>query len=212
MIRAYNDIYIEDAMSALGGMLDYAVNTCGEELNLFYQRFLASGVAHSLYRGNPKYIAGMSGIELAMLVALRTGDELTSDDYLIDIGSPEYWTGWTMAYLSWYLCMDYDILQARGVTIDALYIRYAPLHEADISKAVQFAERRLLEYAAANNPLKEARKNAGLTQGELAKLSDNTIHAIRAWEQGRCSIKNARAESVLNLCRVLGCRAESIML
>lgn len=199
-------------MSALGGMLDYAVNTCGEDFNLFYQRFLASGVAHSLYRGNPKYVAGMSGIELAMLVARRTGNNLTSDDYLIEMCSPEYWAGWTMAYLSWYLCMDYDILQARGVTIEALYFRYAPLHEADISTSVRFAEKRLLEYATANNPLKEARQNAGFTQGELAELSGNTIYAIRAWEQGRRSLRNARAESVLNLCRVLGCRAEAIML
>lgn len=60
-------------MTSLGAMLDYAVNTCGEDLNLFYARFLASGVADAFSRANPKYLGGMSGIELATLVASRTG-------------------------------------------------------------------------------------------------------------------------------------------
>ena len=43
---------------------NYAVNTCGEDLQLFYSRFLSSKVSAALSMANPKYLAGMSGIEL----------------------------------------------------------------------------------------------------------------------------------------------------
>ena len=35
MERAYNIAYLEDAMSAVGAMLDYSVNACGEDLASF---------------------------------------------------------------------------------------------------------------------------------------------------------------------------------
>ena len=126
--RAYNICYLEDAMASVGAMLDYAVNSCGESLALFYARFLGSGIAREIFLSNPKYIAGMSGTELAMEVARRTGDELPPNSALIDIGSPEYWTGWTLAYLSWHLNVDFGVLQSRGVDIKTLYDRYPSLH------------------------------------------------------------------------------------
>lgn len=63
-------------------------------------RFLSSGIARAMSVGNPKYIAGLSGIELALQVASRTGSPLPTKDAFIDMGSPSYWTGWTLAYLS----------------------------------------------------------------------------------------------------------------
>ena len=209
--HAYNVDYLEDAMASMGAMLDFAVNRCGEDLLQFYTRFLASGVSRALGAANPKYLAGMSGIELASLVARSTGDDLAEADEQIDMGSPEYWTGWTLAYLNWYLCVDYRTLQARGVSIQELWSRYPTLHEADLSKSVQFAQKRLSAYSAARNPLKQARINAGLTQRELAAISNNTIRNIRAWEQGQRSINNASVESVRRVCIVLGCRIEDIL-
>ena len=62
----------------LGSMLDYAVNSCGEDLRLFYARFLSSGVAAQIERGNPRYLCGLSGVELAMTAAVRSGTTLRS--------------------------------------------------------------------------------------------------------------------------------------
>jgi len=208
--RAYIIDYLDDAMSALGAMLDYAVNTCGEDLELFYARFLSSGIATQFAHANPKYLGGMSGIELARQVACRTGDELPIKDNLIDIGSPEYWTGWSMAYLSWYLNLDYVTLQSRGLDIRDLYARYPVLHEADLSKTVSFATKHLCQ-TRGEIPLKRARRNAGLSQKELASLSGTTLRVIRAYEQGKRSLEKAGAESVLRLSRVLGCPMEALM-
>ena len=93
MIRAYNNCYLEDAMSGIGAMLDYAVRICGQDLELFWARFLASGVADQFSRRNPRYLCGLSGTELALKVAVDTGDSLPVENAEIDIGSPEYWTG-----------------------------------------------------------------------------------------------------------------------
>lgn len=209
MTRAYDISYLDDAMTSLGAMLDYAVNSCGEDIALFYARFLASGVADSFSRANPKYLGGMSGIELASLVASRTGRELPKEDGLIDIGSPEYWTGWTLAYLSWYLGMDFGTIQSRGLTVQSLRDRYPTLHEADLSKSVQFALKRLKE-TSGGNLLKRARKNARLTQRQLSSTAGIPLSVIRSYEQDKRSLENAETENVWRICQALGCRIEDI--
>ena len=209
MIRVYNEHYLTDVMETMGAMLDYAVNSCGEDLALFYARFLASGVAIPFSRANPQYLGGMSGIELAELVASRTGCLLPKKDGLIDIGSPEYWTGWTLAYLSWYLSIDFGTLQSRGLTALSLYERYPVLHEADLSKSVQFATSRL-DNLSGGDLLKRARKNARLTQLQLSDITGIPITVIRSYEQDQRSLKSAETESVWRICRALGCRIEDI--
>jgi len=209
MTRAYDIAYLDDAMASLGAMMDYAVNTCGEEFTLFYARFLASGIADAFSRANPKYLGGMSGIELASLVASRTGNALPKEDDLVDIGSPEYWTGWTLAYLSWYLNMDFRTMQSRGLTAQSLLDRYPVLHEADPSKAVRFAVGRLKE-TSGGELLRRARKNARLTQRQLSATAGIPLTVIRSYEQGKRSLKNAETENVRSICRVLGCRGEDL--
>lgn len=209
MTRAYDITYLDDAMTTLGAMLDYAVNACGEDLSLFYARFLGSGIADEFSRANPKYIAGMSGIELAAQVAARTGNALPKKDALIDIGSPEYWTGWATAYLSWYFGMGFSTIQSRGLTVESLYDRYPVLHEADLSKTVGFATKQL-QKTSGGELLKRARSNAKLTQQQLSDITGVPVTAIRSYEQNQRSLKSAGTEHVLSICRALGCRVEDI--
>ena len=211
MMNAYIDLYIDDAMSNLGSMLDYAVGSCKEPLEAFYDRFLASGIDREMDWGNPKYLCGMSGIELAQAVALQTGSPLPEKDSFIDIGSPEYWTGWTLAYLRWHLNVDFRTMQRRGLPVTEVYSRYSTLHEADPTKSLAFARQALEDYAAEHNPLCLARKNAGLTQRELAYLSGTTLRLIRAYEQGQLSLSNAGIDTVLRICYVLGCKPDDLL-
>ena len=210
MIRAYDEMYLGDAMYALGSMLDYAVNSCDEDLSLFYARFLRSGIAEQMERCNPRYLGGMSGIELAALVAERTGEPLKDAEPLIDIGSSEYWTGWTLAYLQWYLGKSFKALQGAGIDVISLIERYPALHEGDLSKSVRFACRLIGE----DNPgkrLKDQRKAAHLTQRELALHAGTSLRAIRSYEQSQVPISGASAESVLHLSRALSCRPEDLL-
>lgn len=210
MIRAYDEMYLGDAMYALGSMLDYAVNACGEDPALFYARFLRSGIAGQIERGNPKYLGGKSGIELAMIVADRTGSPLKEADPLIDIGSPEYWTGWTLAYLQWYLGKKFKALQCVGIDVISLLERYPALHEADLSKSVSFALH-LIGEEAPGRRLKEQRKAAHMTQKELASLAGTSLRAIRSYEQSQVPLSSASAENLVLLSSALSCRPEDLL-
>ena len=102
MIPAYSENYLNDAMCAMGDMLDYAVNDCGIEADLFFAQFLSSGIAAQFEHGNPKYVGGMSGVELVNDVLFRTTGQISnavasaSEDK-----TPEYWAGWSLAYYQW---------------------------------------------------------------------------------------------------------------
>lgn len=67
MIRAYDEMYLDDAMECLGAAVEHAVLLRGMDGQEFLDLFVASGVADEFGRGNVKYISGMSGIELARL-------------------------------------------------------------------------------------------------------------------------------------------------
>ena len=75
MMRAYNESYLDDAMQNLGDMVEYAVCDCGYDPDDFFGWFISSGVASKFEKGNPKYITGMSGFELAEAV-LKANNQL----------------------------------------------------------------------------------------------------------------------------------------
>ena len=211
MIRAYSEDYLSNAMDGMGAMLDFAVNSCGEDMQLFYSRFLSSGIARQIERGNPRYLCGLSGIEIALAVAARTGSPLNVTDTIIDIGSPEYWVGWTLAYLQWYFCMDFKSLHTAGVSVGSLMERYGTLHEADLSKSVAFALKQIETHRRTYNPLKAIRKNAGLSQRELAAQSGTSLRSIRAYEQFKLQLSNAESATLVSLSRTLGCTPSDLI-
>lgn len=210
MTHAYSELYLEDAMSSLGAMLDYAVGVLNEDLGLFYDRFLVSGIADEIAIGNPKYLGGMSGVELALTVARRTGKEVVEKEATVYPGR-EYWTGWTLAYLQWYFNLSFQVLHAKGVTAESICARYAPLHEADMSKSVQVARAIIQEHEKGQNPFKKARKNARLTQRELAERSGVSLRALRAYEQAHIVGGHASAQGMYNISRVLGCPMDYLL-
>ena len=94
MIRAYEETYLNDAMNNLGDMFDYALCDLGYEPEAYFSEFLISGVAESFEKGNPKYVAGLSGPELAVEVISRTEGINPSTEASEEIDkSPEYWSG-----------------------------------------------------------------------------------------------------------------------
>lgn len=102
MIHAYDRTYLERARANLGRMLDYAVHELGYDLNIFFDMFIASGVAASFERGEPRVVVGMSGVELAREVLERSGIEVerARPKYPVD-RSVEYWVGWALVYYQW---------------------------------------------------------------------------------------------------------------
>lgn len=210
--RAYNKLYLEDAMNNLGSMLDCAVNAAHYDLFAFYAMFLSSGIASQIEIGNPRFVAGLSGVELMELVVKKTSDKpLPAIHYVPFERTPEYWTGWALAYYQWFTAHSFSFLQRNGLSINTMLSLYPTLHEADLSKFVNTADTLIERHLSTKkNTLKTIRKQSRYTQKELAELTGVSLRMIRAYEQGSQDIRKAETQSVFDLARAFGCKPEEI--
>ena len=210
MIHAYQEIYLNNAQAVLGEAFDYAINTCDISGNNFVKMFLVSSISQKMERGEPKYIAGKSGIELVKEIVFETTGKDLENSPLESFGrSKEYWIGWALVYYQWYSSRKYsDILKA--VSYEELEQLYYALHEADISKLVDVINQRWEDVFPETN-LKRIRTAYGITQAELAKISGVSLRSIQMYEQRNKDINKANAETLYRIAKVLGCTMEDLI-
>lgn len=199
-MRAYDESYLADAKDHLGDMFDYAVNTLGMDIRDIFERFAYSGTGEMFEYGHPLFLAGMCGSDLARRVLENTGRPGPYPDYEFTDYSQEYWAGWALAHFQWYSGISFKDIDRYGLPIEEVVRMYYPLHEADISKFLDIACRRV--HVPEPN-LKEIRKAADMTQARLAELSGVPLRLIRAYEQGTVPLSHAEAGTVVRLERVL---------
>ena len=213
MIYAYYETYLDDAMNNLGDMFDYAVNDCGYDLQDFYDCFIVSGVAESFGCGNPKYVAGLSGIELALEVIYRTlGSRCEIPSSKIFDKSPEYWVGWALAYYQWYRNLSFFNMEKYGITMERMLSLYPTLHEADITKFVSVADYILKENVSNSiSNLQLIRKANNITQKKLAEKSEVSLRMIQLYEQRERDINKAQVASLVNMAHALHCKIEDLL-
>ena len=212
MTTAYNELYLDDAMNNLGDMVDFAVRDLGYEPDEFFGWFISSGIASRFEKGNPKYISGMSGYELAeaVLNATNISHDIQEPTY-IECKGREYWAGWILAYYQWLTNKRFKNIVKDGLTLSSIFSMYI-LHEADASKFVDSAN----EVIARNKRDKKSnlhtiRKARGFTQQELSEASGVSLRMIQLYEQKQNDISKAGAKVVLNLAKALGCDIEDIL-
>ena len=140
MARAYKKTYLNGAMRNLAVMMDCGVRKYGYSIEEFYDKFLASEVSRQFANGNPRYLVGMSGAELAdSVVDSSGGTVLKENDGTYSVG-PEYWAGWVLAYYHWLSRRSFSYMNKRGLGIKEVLSMYYPLHEADLSKFADAAD------------------------------------------------------------------------
>ncbi len=218
MTRAYQQFYLNDAQQNLGVMFDYALRTLRYDGDKFFVYFIQSEVAGKFEHANPKYICGMSGIELCENVLQKVGMEKFAAkiqpernvEIQIEQGV-EFWTGWAMAYYQWYSGLRFSDLMEYGLVPSEIISRYI-LHEADISKFVEAANK-IIQRNKEVSPtrLQKLRKAQGLTQAELARLSGVSLRMIQLYEQRQSDINKASGEAIIALARTLNCNFYEIM-
>lgn len=210
MIHAYQEIYLSKAQSVLGDAFDYAVNTCGIPGSDFAKLFAMSFASKRMENGEPAYISGKSGIEVAVEILDETkGMELNIEPQDSFGRSREYWIGWAVAYYQWYSGRKYsDIFNV--LAYEDLEKMYYTLHEADISKFVDIADSRMREYFLETN-LKRIRMTYGFTQAELAERSGVSLRSIQMYEQRNKNINKASADTIYQIAKVLGCTMEDLI-
>ena len=136
-MHAYPETYLNSAMSAMGDAFDYAINDCGIVGCEFAKMFSASAVCKRMENGEVNYLAGKSGIEIAIESVLEvTGKVLDIVSHERYERTAEYWCGWAICYYQWRSSRKYaDIF--RAVSFDEILSLYPTLHEASEEK---FAE------------------------------------------------------------------------
>jgi len=209
-MRAYKEIYLNHAAKSLGSMVDYAVNDCKMDGGQFLHMFISSGLAEQFERGNPKVLAGMSGIELAMqAIEAVTGAKPNVEPSELDFRTEEYWAGWALAQYQWYTAMSFSAI-LRFLPLDDILRMYPTMHEADITKFYATADEiRTRELPQTN--LKRIRESVGLSQSQLADQAEVSLRSIQMYEQRNKDINKAQAITLAKIARVLSCDVEDLL-
>lgn len=210
MTHAYNELYLSNAKDCLSLFFDYIINDCKMEPDWAASLFVATGYAEQFERGNPAYVAGMSGVELAREVILKAyiKKELPKPTQSEE-RSPEYWAGWALASYQWYYSRRFKDIFER-IPLKEIINMYYVYHEMDISHFIEDMEERYKAFKSVSN-LKRIRESRGLSQAELSKQSGVNIRNIQMYEQRSNNIDKAQAQILYKLSRVLGCYVEDLL-
>lgn len=206
--HAYSQLYLSKASRAVGNMLHDAVVGFGMDGEDFLRRFIQSDIAKEIESGNPKYIAGKSGLELFLEVMEKTTGK-AYDTELIESyeRSPVYWVGWMLTHYQWYSGRTFKSI-LDTVPYDELLGLYGTLHEADIEKSYEVLD---AHFEKSESKLKTARKHCGLTQEELSHESGVSLNTIRAYERKGKDINKAQFDIVLRLAKTLKCNITELL-
>ncbi len=210
MTRAYSESYLSNAKDRLSSFLDYAINDCGFKPDWITALFVNTGYAEQFERGNPAYVSGMSGVELARAVIKKAyGKKKLPEPTHTEDCSPEYWAGWALAEYQWYCGRRFKDIFER-IPLTRITQMYSVYHEMDITNFIETMEE--LYVAAEGEPkLKRIRESRGLSQSELAEQSGVNLRNIQMYEQRGNNIDKAQAQILYKLSRVLGCSMEDLL-
>lgn len=206
--NAYSQLYLSKASRAVGNMLHDAVLEFGVDGTDFLKRFIQSDVAEQFESGNPKYIAGKSGLELFLEVMEKTTGNTYNADLIENYDrSPVYWVGWMLTHYQWYSGRTFKSI-LDTIPYNELIGLYDTLHEADIQKSYEVLDS---HFAKSESKLKLARKHCGLTQEALANESGVSLNTIRAYERKSKDLNKAQFEIVMRLAKALKCDVSELL-
>lgn len=207
---AYDKTYLEKARTALGRMLDFAVYDLKYNIEDFFNLFLLSGIAKRFENGDFQVIVGKSGVELAYEVLELTNNSTERISPKYPVGkSEEYWTGHVLAYYQWLTSLSFSQI-VNYVPIKTIQNLYSPYHEMDIR---QFTDKmnQLYQTAKPETNLKLLRQKAGLTQRQLAELSDVPLRTLQQYEQRQKNINKAQVSYIIRLSQNLYCEPKELL-
>ncbi len=209
-IRAYDELYVAGAQNVLGHAVDFAVMSLEIDPNAFGNAFAVSDTSKQFANGNPRYVAGMNGCELARKVLTETNTPYhDTDDAMFLDKSPEYWAGWALAFYQWYSGRSFlEIL--TPVPLEQIIRMYTPFHEQDIMQFVDRMEDKMRTAYPQTN-LRRKRERSGLSQSELATEAEVPLRQIQLFEQRQRDINKTAAITLYRLSKSLSCRMEELL-
>lgn len=209
--HAYPEMYLPDFMECFGNMFQYLERDIRIDLNKFYDMFLQSSIARGIESGNPKYLLGMSGVELAREVIFEKTRVYPNiiDSLYLDRGVA-YWVGSVLAHYQWLKNTSFNRINSLGLTIDVIRNMFI-LHEADVRKFVERADEITGLDRSEGRALAYFRKLKNMSQRELSEASGVPLRMIQLYEQGQNDITRAQVNVLHSLSEALNCEIEDLI-
>ena len=192
-----------------GFCMSFACKYLGFKANEFFKLFASSIISVEYVNANPKYVYGMSGVELAYEVLIDLGfDPKNINDYSIEKDS-NYWVGRVIAYIQYVNKYSYKYL-AEIINLDLLLEKYDELAGEGLGYINEYVFKNLVS-SNSKSRLQERRKAVNLSQSELAQKADINIRTLQQYEIKGKNINNASITSVMKLAQALGCDIDDIL-
>ena len=201
MIEAYKEDYGRIAQVKMAEMFELAALKEKIKIDDFIEMFIDSPICRAFETLDPIYLLGKSSNELIAMIINKP----PVDIYVAEYASPEFWTGYVLAYAQVTLNKSYRTL-VKAFPCSEILIHYFPYHEMDNRHILDVFKEKLQK----NNPLRTLRLERKLSQSDLALLSNVNIRSIKGYEQGTLDISKAQVDTVFALARVLGCSLEKL--
>lgn len=206
--HAYSPLYLDKASRNVANMLHDAVEEYGLDGTEFLRYFIQTGIAEQIENGNPKYLAGKSGMELFLEVMEKTTGKIYEIKSIESYErSPVFWAGWLLTHYQWYSNHSFESI-LNSISYEELLSLYDTLHEADIQKSYEILDS---HFQSNESPLKKVRKQTGLTQEELANESGVSVNTIRAYERRSKDLNKAQFNIIIRLTKALKCKVSDLM-
>lgn len=202
MIHPYDDFYLSILQNKLAELVELALVYEKIDVDDFQNLFINSIISSAFEKNYMNYSLGKSSCELLAIILNKDPKEYD----VSPLATPEYWAGYVLCYIAWYFNISFKYIFNK-VSLKELLMNYFPYHEMDIMHIVDFFKKRL------NIPskLKIMREKKGLSQSQLAMITNIPLRTIKSYEQKTVDIAKAQVETVYNLARELGCKIEDLI-
>ena len=202
MIHAYDSRMVYSLQSKLAEMFEFATLDEHVDIDVFANKFAHSEIGKSFEHAGAKYALGKSSNELvSILLNVPVKQYETYEG-----ASPEYWVGWVLCELQYYLNKSYVELLSVYPCSELLNM-YFPYHEMDIMHLVDLYREKMNI-----KNIQALRKERNLSQNQLAVLSDIPVRTIKAYEQGTLDLSKAQGDTLYKLSKTLKCSIEDLLL
>lgn len=135
MTYPYDESYLSDVQKNLGFFFQFLMWNLKLSPEEAQKIFLTSQIPEQIEIGNPDFLCGKSGFELAM-IALPNQDLHEKIKQAVEepfYPQAEYWCGYVLAYCQWKHNVPFSLI-LQNYPLERLMQSYHLLHEADITK------------------------------------------------------------------------------
>lgn len=130
----YDVSYVDEVMTNFGYMCHSSVVLFKTPLEEFFPKFLDSPFCKGVEDGNPHFLVGYSGVEMAKEILGKH----RKAGYYYTMGDIWTWIGRSIALVQWYTCREFKlILEMQPLSV--WYQMYNAYHTMDESQLLDWA-------------------------------------------------------------------------